>query len=297
MAIALYILALTLAGFSGWAFYGVHSAGLENPATWNWLLVGSITLTGAVLTFGLAGIVGKLDKLRMDFAEDEVERGGVIEPALPPVIAASVPPAFSVPPVVAPQPVGSLRGDAEEDASRTVAPSYQSWMPEASVPAVEPYREPVFREASRPETQYEPPYQESRYQAPPYREPVGEEPAPGVSPHLGAAELQNQDGVEEQATWSDSSPVSGAIQAGESEAGAGNADVPATAVQDDPVAGEADSRVIVGQHEAGGNRYVLYADGSIDAETAKGRFHFASLDEMRAFIAGSGRSGETNREG
>ena len=49
-------------------------------------------------------------------------------------------------------------------------------------------------------------------------------------------------------------------------------------------------RVIVGQHEAGGNRYIMYDDGSIDAETSNGKFHFDSIDEMKTFIAQTSRS-------
>ncbi|MER2269556.1 hypothetical protein [Methylobacterium oxalidis] len=51
-------------------------------------------------------------------------------------------------------------------------------------------------------------------------------------------------------------------------------------------------REIVGTHASGGNTYVMYADGSIEAETPQGRFTFNSLDELKAFVD-SGGEGQT----
>ncbi len=34
----------------------------------------------------------------------------------------------------------------------------------------------------------------------------------------------------------------------------------------------------------------MYADGSIDAKTPEGDYHFASLDELKTFIAEGGES-------
>lgn len=51
------------------------------------------------------------------------------------------------------------------------------------------------------------------------------------------------------------------------------------------------SREVVGKYASGGNTYVMFADGSIEAETPQGRFTFASLDELKAFVdAGGERS-------
>ncbi|MDR7038743.1 hypothetical protein J2X36_003514 [Methylobacterium sp. BE186] len=51
-------------------------------------------------------------------------------------------------------------------------------------------------------------------------------------------------------------------------------------------------REIVGTHASGGNTYVMYADGSIEAETPRGRYTFNSLDELKAFVD-TGGEGET----
>ena len=41
---------------------------------------------------------------------------------------------------------------------------------------------------------------------------------------------------------------------------------------------------VIGSYEAHGTHYTMYADGSIDAETAHGVYRFASMDELKRFI-------------
>lgn len=48
---------------------------------------------------------------------------------------------------------------------------------------------------------------------------------------------------------------------------------------------------VVGRHSSGGNTYVMFADGSIEAETPQGRFTFGSLDELKAFVNAGGEGG------
>lgn len=48
--------------------------------------------------------------------------------------------------------------------------------------------------------------------------------------------------------------------------------------------------VVVGTYASGGNTYVMYSDGSIQAQTPTGLYRFASLDELKAFIAAGGES-------
>lgn len=51
------------------------------------------------------------------------------------------------------------------------------------------------------------------------------------------------------------------------------------------------NREVVGKYASGGNTYVMFADGSIEAETPQGRFTFGSLDELKTFVdAGGERS-------
>lgn len=51
-----------------------------------------------------------------------------------------------------------------------------------------------------------------------------------------------------------------------------------------------DKPEIVGTYASGGNTYVMYANGSIEAETPRGRFSFDSLDELKAFVEAGGET-------
>ena len=48
---------------------------------------------------------------------------------------------------------------------------------------------------------------------------------------------------------------------------------------------------VVGTYNSGGNSYVMYADGAIEADTPTGRYRFKSLDELKDFIAAGGEDG------
>jgi hypothetical protein len=61
--------------------------------------------------------------------------------------------------------------------------------------------------------------------------------------------------------------------------------VPATP-EPKPVTGAAPT--VIGTYNSGGNAYVMYSDGSIEAETPGGRYRFHSLDELKEFIASGG---------
>ena len=41
---------------------------------------------------------------------------------------------------------------------------------------------------------------------------------------------------------------------------------------------------IIGRYSSGGSDFTLYSDGSIDAQTDEGIFHFASMADLRAHI-------------
>lgn len=42
---------------------------------------------------------------------------------------------------------------------------------------------------------------------------------------------------------------------------------------------------VVGSYSAGENAYLMYSDGSIQADTPEGRFRFDSLDDLKAYVA------------
>ena len=45
---------------------------------------------------------------------------------------------------------------------------------------------------------------------------------------------------------------------------------------------------IIGTYNSGDNKYVMFSDGSIEAQTPSGTFRFQSLDELKEFIAAGG---------
>ncbi len=48
---------------------------------------------------------------------------------------------------------------------------------------------------------------------------------------------------------------------------------------------------VVGTYNSGDNKYVMFSDGSIEAQTPNGVFRFKSLDELKEFIASGGEGG------
>ncbi|WP_262299953.1 hypothetical protein [Microvirga sesbaniae] len=57
---------------------------------------------------------------------------------------------------------------------------------------------------------------------------------------------------------------------------------------DEAASGEERPPVVVGTYNSGDNRYVMFSDGSIEAQTPSGVFRFKSLDELKEFIAAGG---------
>ena len=53
---------------------------------------------------------------------------------------------------------------------------------------------------------------------------------------------------------------------------------------------------IVGTYRSNGTVYVMYADGSIEADTPEGIFRFGSLEELKAHIAGNAEASNDRRQ-
>ncbi|WP_407519831.1 hypothetical protein [Methylobacterium oryzisoli] len=90
-------------------------------------------------------------------------------------------------------------------------------------------------------------------------------------------------------------PEPEAARATEPELEATVAETAPPAEPEPPAAPEPPS--IVGTYASGGNTYVMYSDGTIDADTPGGKFHFHSLDELKVFIAEGGEAGGGARSG
>jgi hypothetical protein len=58
----------------------------------------------------------------------------------------------------------------------------------------------------------------------------------------------------------------------------------------EPTAPVAEEPQVVGTYASGGNTYVMYSTGVIEADTPRGRFTFGSLDELKAFVEAGGET-------
>lgn len=58
----------------------------------------------------------------------------------------------------------------------------------------------------------------------------------------------------------------------------------------EPTPPAAEEPLVVGTYASGGNTYVMYSTGVIEADTPRGRFTFGSLDELKAFVEAGGET-------
>ena len=61
--------------------------------------------------------------------------------------------------------------------------------------------------------------------------------------------------------------------------------------EEDVASDEPQPPVVVGTYNSGDNKYVMFSDGSIEAQTPSGVFRFESLNELKEFIAAGGEGG------
>ena len=59
----------------------------------------------------------------------------------------------------------------------------------------------------------------------------------------------------------------------------------AAPIESDAAAAPAAVTTLVGRYTSGGANYSIFSDGSIEAETDQGAFHFASMSDFKAYIA------------
>ena len=114
----------------------------------------------------------------------------------------------------------------------------------------------------------------------PAAEPPPEEPEEKPEPMVDAAEDVTP------AAWP--APEAEVPEAGETVEPAASAEP-----EPEPEPEEPRPVTIVGTYNSGDNRYVMFSDGSIEAQTPGGVFRFNSLDELKEFIASGGEGGST----
>ncbi|MDN3625021.1 hypothetical protein [Methylobacterium isbiliense] len=224
---------------------------------WTMVIAGTVAASGGSVLLGLAAVVARLHRMERLMGQGAAPRAARPVRNLPPLPA--MPEPAPAAPEPTPSPVAAALGQAGVPGAAALAAT------ELRPSRTEPEAETPELRLTRAEPD-EAPRDEPGPAAPP-------EPAPGPPP--ASEPPPAQAGAPEPA-----SPPEPAAPPAEPEP---------------PAAPEAPS--IVGTYASGGNTYVMYSDGTIDADTPGGKFHFASLDELKVFIAEGGEGGEGARSG
>ncbi|MCJ2060759.1 hypothetical protein MKL09_30095 [Methylobacterium sp. J-048] len=237
------------------------------------VIAGSVAASSGAVLFGIGVLALTFRRVERAvghgsaLAPSEASPVAEGQPRLPPVLPAA--PAFLVPPIVEPafdperpriEPHLSLVEDRPAEASTAAEPKKPAALesdfpihafPAAQVPEQAPLHRPVVEAIPDPAAERSP--EDDLFAAPeaPAKPEIHPEPQP-EAPALRPS--------------LDAAP------------------------DPDPEA-KPDTRTVVGRYASGGNTYVMFEDGSIEAETPQGRFTFASLDELKAFVDGGGESG------
>ena len=322
MVIALLVLALAMIAGGAYAMIeGWLIVVLE--AGWAQLIAGAAITAGGAVLLGITAAVRRLGQVRAELVRLR-ERMGRPEPAFP------EPPRID--PVTA-MSAGLLAGGASGATEATGAPEPRlDPLPPITNPVEAPLGPPAIGDelltptpgeaparavpaldaagplAGEPPARREPPISwpaADDEAKPPFGAPsmppgvtVADEPAAPAMTE--AARAPDPDEVEEEnAPFAAADPVvpqtpdAEPLRLGE---GTPAANVTPTAGAGDQggTAPSGEGVTVIGTYTSGGNRYVMFSDGSIDAETPDGTFRFQSLDELKAFIASGG---EGPREG
>lgn len=322
MVVALFALAaaMILGGLTAVA-QGYDIVLLERG--WTLVISGSVCATGGALLLGLAAIVSRLNRIRAELvkAAERMAQPELDLPAGPPLNPLGAVSAGllaggatdSGTPAGAPdesQPTLPLfmRRDHDEDTA-PAASRDQSAADEEPDPEDEPA--PPGRDDARKPRLTLPRYlfggrdADRRSGA---DDTSSELARPGEGPERPAFVIDDLDDDEddrgEAASQASQGPIFPPVGPGADDAARpGPAAPPATLeasreaepepeVDRTPDAASEGPRTVVGTYNSGDNRYVMFSDGSIEAETPDGVFRFGSLDELKEFIAsgGEGRS-------
>ncbi|GBU17986.1 MULTISPECIES: hypothetical protein [Methylobacterium] len=267
----------------------------------------TVAAAGAVL-LGLAAAVSALRRV-----EQALSFRRLAEEARPPVPASLVPPAATLPFPAPPEPqgrtaepalgagalgagaIGALAGaGAAGIGLRRSEPSFESALLAAADNG--PASDPTPEDRDEPERPLPPP---ARDETPIDLAPedelfVSPEPAPPARPEETAtAEPIAGPGPEE--TLRDEAAAEAPVAPAAEETPLRPAlatEEPLPAPEEtapEPEAAPA-AREVVGTYASGGNTYVMFSDGVIEAETPRGRYTFGSLDELKAFVAAGGEA-------
>lgn len=304
MVFALYGLAALMVAGGLWSVVqGLDYVVLERG--WTMVIAGSVLATGGLLLFGIARAVAVLGRIEANLLRgiDRMARAGM--PDAPP-----------------PRPNLAALGTLTPDPSPTLPPLPQPSTPGAATAGATGLAAGLGvaglagslgrgEDGAPPPPGQDPPLADAPDRSDPLLAdaperldpPLADAPAP-PSPRAEAADefgfagllrgthddAKPEEPAEEPRTAVHfAEPVVPDPEGGPGEAPREPSEDPDAASTGDAEASSEDMAVI-GTYSSGGNTYTMYSDGSIEAETPGGRFHFASLEELKEFIAAGGEA-------
>jgi hypothetical protein len=287
---------------------------IEIERGWASVIAGTTALTGGAITIGLAWILRSLEELRATVETREMRPAPAGTQALQPETPAALPVALATASVRENAPVQQREEpvfgqfdrtdtEMEEIAEQrfeppTAPPASPPKMPETSQPAAQ---KPSLSRASyaftaaaakaRTERRSEPSVSElwrrvgvnleAAKSEPPAEAPEAPLPRSASLPPTrqsdpAAAEPEAGDWLDQaMARFDEAIPP---------ESGETSEEAPPLAPRSSPEQPESPEPEVIGRYEAEGTAYVMYADGSIDAQSEQGILRFHSLAELKAFF-------------
>ncbi|ACL60732.1 hypothetical protein [Methylobacterium nodulans] len=253
---------------------------------WTMVIAGTVGASGGAVLLGIAAATTRLVRIERLLAT-RAQPDFPAEPSratLPPLPTMPTPPRPEAPaaepqapaPEPSPSPVAAaLSGAGVAGAAALVAPELRLTRAEPDEAFGPPSPAPDAPLAQTPGAQEPaaspPPEEEARPQEPPAPELQAPEPPP-AEPRADSAAPEEPPGPAEEPAPKEPAPA-------------------------EPAPEEPEEPTIVGTYASGGNTYVMYSDGTIDAQTPSGKYRFTSLDELKTFIAEGGEAGDELRSG
>jgi hypothetical protein len=295
------LLALSLAMIVGGVFAAVLGWDIVLlERGWTMVIAGSICAGSGAVLLGIAAVVGRLSGVRSELASlhDEMTRLG-----------APVPPPPEMDPAAAVSSALLAGGAASGSAQASSASAAEDG--EGSPSTLPPFMRPAeagetLRASERDEDTV--PFREEPARAPewegsvgaghgdvparseseagagfssPDRRPGGDRALPRFEPEDQADRVPSA--AEDAELVPSAQPVRRPEPVVEPE--------PEPSREPDETAPSEPAPTVIGTYNSGDNRYVMFSDGSIEAETPEGVFRFNSLDELKEFIAAGGEGG------
>jgi hypothetical protein len=305
MKYLLLILGIALVLVGGYSIYSGYGI-IEIERGWASVISGATALTGGVIVIALAWIVRSLDRLRAAIEAREMQiaqRGTQLsrEPAEPPdlaVAAATLSIRENAAAQMREEPV--FGADIAEIATWDSDPPAAPPAPQAAPPTTPRAPEPAARVPPLP------PRAASAFASAAAKariEPLGEPSinelwrrvgvnldtaksgTPADAPEAAAPSRQrpSADSATENTDWLDQA-LARFDAAVPPESADMNDEAPPLAPHASPEQPLGPQPEVIGRYEADGTAYVMYSDGSIDAQSEEGILRFKSMAELKAFF-------------